>query len=278
MLNLTDTETLRDYLETHHIAPSKAMGQNFLVSPEVVEATLVALGDTPSVTELGPGAGALTQGLLASGKHVKAIEKDDDFARLLPSTVPPNMRERLDVIHDDLRNTEWFWDSSYCLVGNIPYNLSGYIIRRITELTPGPECAIILVQKEVGIRMRALAPDMSLMSLAIALWGQAQLLMNVPKSCFWPQPDVASQLILLTPHTPAKSPSEIQTVMDIARPLFQQKRKQIGGLIQKIFSVSPEVLETHDINPQMRPQELSVTQWYTISELCSDAQSSSPAP
>lgn len=269
---VTDISILKVLLEKHGISASKAMGQNFLTSPEVVEATLAILEEGPNaVTELGSGMGALTQAVVENGYTVRAIEKDDEFVGILPTIVSKKNRENLTILHTDLKDADWSWNEPYQLIGNIPYNLSGYIIRRLTQLDPAPYQAVLLVQKEVGQRMTAQAPDMSLLSLSISLWGTATRLLNVPPNCFWPQPTVHSQLVLLTPHTPQHiSTQEREGILKIAQIFFQQKRKQIGGMIQREFSLSEsemkDLISTIHVTPTTRPQELTATQWQILAK------------
>ncbi|MEX1112320.1 MAG: 16S rRNA (adenine(1518)-N(6)/adenine(1519)-N(6))-dimethyltransferase RsmA [Candidatus Andersenbacteria bacterium] len=273
---LSDSSVLRDFLDHHKIAPSKSMGQNFLISEEVVESILAVANEGPRlVTELGPGVGVLTQALIESGFEVQAIEKDDDFVKLLPSVVSPKNRGNLHVIHNDLKDVSWSHETEYQLIGNIPYNLSGYIFRILTQLEPAPTQAILLVQKEVGQRATAVPPDMSLLSLAISLWGSAQKVLNVPPNCFWPQPDVHSQVLLLTPHTTPLLPiTEREAVMQFARIFFQQKRKQLGSVMRKAFSLSAQeterIFKKCLISATARPEELTVAQWINVTDQLSN--------
>lgn len=272
---MSDANTLRDFLEHHGIEPSKAMGQNFLVSQEVIEGILaVALEGPKLATELGPGAGALTQGLVESGFTLKAIEKDADFAKLLPSLVSAKKRKNLQVICDDLKDVSWSHTEPYQVIGNIPYNISGYIFRTLTQLEPVPTQAILLVQKEVGQRAVATTPDMNLLSLSISLWGTAEKVLNVPLHCFWPQPDVHSQVLLLRPHQPTHmNAHEHEQIMATARTFFQQKRKQVGGILRKEFNFTADqvrtIVEKTGISINMRPQEISPQQWRTLSDTIS---------
>lgn len=262
-INLTDSDALREFLGRQGISPKKSMGQNFLVAPEVVEATVAAAKEGPQqVTELGPGVGTLTQGLAANNFSIKAIEKDDVFVQLLAKQFPA-----ITIVHDDLKNVDWSWPDKYQIIGNIPYNLSGLIIRRITEMQPAPAQAILLVQREVGQRLLAQPPEMSLMSLALQLWGTGELLLRVPRNCFWPQPEVDSALVLLTPDK-TSAPKEREAIMQIAKPLFQQKRKQLGGSLRRILNLSATdiatLLEQIHIDTTARPQELSQQQWRAL--------------
>lgn len=266
--SLTDPATLKLLLRRVGITPQRSSGQHFLICPEVVEATLLALTDAPlRVTELGSGAGALTAALLDSGFTVRALERDTSLAQLLTSALPAAQRSRLTLTVSDLRHEEWHWDEPYCLVGNIPYNLSGYIVRRLVHLDPAPERVVLLVQREVGERMVASPPAMSLLGLTVQLWGTGDLILHVPRSCFWPQPRVDSCLVLITPHHTYPL-SEREQILDVARRLFQAKRKQLGGSLARLFQLSSDqvsrLLSPLGILPVQRPQELSCAQWQKL--------------
>jgi 16S rRNA (adenine1518-N6/adenine1519-N6)-dimethyltransferase len=269
---LTDRDYLQSLLTKAGIRPVASAGQHFLVAEEVIEATLMALEHGPKqITELGAGPGALTEALLQHGYHVRAIERDTALAHINEHHLPAKARQSLELIIKDLRDVSWSWPDDYQLVGNIPYNLSGLIIRRITELTPQPNRVVLLVQAEVGERLTAAPPDMQLLSLAVSLWGEAHVLMKIPASCFWPAPQVNSALVLLLPHTANKESDQREDILAFAKPLFQLRRKQLGGSLQKTYQLSSDVVNTvltqAGVTPEQRPQELTVAQWQTLYRL-----------
>ena len=282
--SLTDARYLQSLLGRAGIRPERSRGQNFLICEEVVEAILAALQEGPkSVTELGAGVGTLTQALAASGFKVRAIEKDKSLIPLLKKCVPKKMEERLEVVTGDLRKVKWPCDASarfsansgWQLVGNIPYNLSGLILRKMTQLAPAPERVVLLVQKEVGERLTLPAGrqgrgHMSLVGLAVQLWGKATKLLNIPSSCFWPEPKVDSQLVLLTPHQLESTNSKAQItknehILNVAKPFFRAKRKQMGGVARRM-GWKEDVLASVGIDPADRPQEVSGEQWRKLAE------------
>ncbi len=280
---LTDPDVLKSVLAKHGIRTARSLGQNFLICEEVVQSVLVALeGGSNQVTELGPGVGTLTQGLIAHGYHVRAIEKDDEFVNILPGMMPANLRKNLTIIHGDLKDEEWLafvppagdttaTNNGYAIVGNIPYNLSGFIIRRLTKLQTPPSKAIFLVQKEVADRILMRDNAMSLLSLSIALWGHAELLLRVPPSCFIPQPSVHSALIMLTP-SPNQPPVAVrEKIIATAKPFFQAKRKQIGHTLKTNFAKSQddvrEIEQRINISATARPENLSVSDWAALCDI-----------
>lgn len=272
MGQLTDQRYLENVLARAGVSPRREAGQNFLVSDEVVEATLEALSAAPKqITELGAGVGTLTMALAAQGFSVRAIERDKTLAGILEKQLPKKLRERVEIVIDDLRNVDWAWPRAYHLVGNIPYNLSGLIMRRITQLAPPPESVVLLVQREVAARMAAQPPDMNRLGLAVQLWGTPTLLLRVPASCFWPPPEVESSLIFLEPfRDAAQTLAEREAVLKLAKVAFQAKRKQLGGVLKRAYKISSQEMEQWlggaGVPAKGRPQELSVEAWQRLAE------------
>lgn len=268
MADLTDLATLKNLLLHEGISPRRQSGQHFLICSEVLETTLRALeGAPPRITELGSGVGTLTQALVAAHFTVKAIERDQRLAHLSQTIVQPPQQRHLTLIARDLRVVSWEWTTPYCLVGNIPYNLSGYIIRRLVQLQPSPERIILLVQKEVCDRITASPPHMNLLGLTAQLWGNVKALLHVPRSCFWPQPRVTSRLLLGVPHC-YYSLQERERMLGVARQLFRTKRKQLGGTLARLLGISRSQaifhLREHGIAATQRPQELTLEQWHVL--------------
>lgn len=269
---LTNPDVLKSVLARHNIQPSKSLGQKFLICAEVIDAVLLGLEGAPkNITELGPGLGTLTQGLLAHEYCVRGIEKDDEFIQILPSMIPPKYRGNLTVIHQDLREANWDWDEQYSLVGNIPYNLSGLIVRRLTKLQTVPYAAIFLMQQEVVDRILMRDHSMSLLALAVGLWGSAQVLLRVPPSCFIPQPKVHSAVILLRPSADTLSVDRREEILRKAKPFFQAKRKQLGTVLKRHYSKNIQDIEDIQsktgISAERRPETVSIEEWVSLCEL-----------
>ena len=268
---LTDPDYLQALLQKNGIVPERSAGQNFLICEEPLEAIMTAMEDGgQSVTELGAGVGPLTAMLIGHGYTVRAIERDGALAALLRKNLPPKQRAQVDLRVADLRQEAWEWDTPWQLVGNIPYNLSGYILRRLTELPQPPQQAVLMVQREVGERLSARPPEMNLLGLAAQLWGSVHPLLNVPSSCFWPSPEVDSMVVMIVPHAQGATAAEQAATLKVARIFFQQKRKQMGGVLKRMYGWPPErvekILGELQIAPTTRPQEVSVEQWRALAQ------------
>lgn len=278
--NLTDVNHLKGRLKQAGIVPQRSAGQNFLICPEAVEATVMAMTSGPkNITELGAGVGTLTVALLSAGFTVKAIEREQQLAQVITKEAPTRARMNLVLKIGDLRKIDWGWsedglaEQKFQLVGNIPYNLSGLIIRRVVQLDPQPERVVLMVQWEVGERIVAQPPKMGLLSLAVSLWGKSDIIMRVPADCFWPKPQVESCLIMLTPHAESKlKAEERERVMALAKPFFRAKRKQMAGVLKQNSELmtreeAEAVLGKAGIKGTQRPQEVTIEQWRALASV-----------
>ena len=269
---LVNPENLQHFLSSHNLRAAKSLGQNFLVCEEVIDSILIGLeGGPKKLTELGPGLGTLTQGLIASGYTVRGIEKDDDFVKVLPSVLPPKLRDNLTIIHGDLQETSWEWGTPWQLVGNIPYNISGMIIRLLTKLREAPHSAIFLMQKEVAHRIAHDENSMSLLGLAVDLWGSGAVLLNVPPSCFIPAPAVHSALVQIRPHQTMLSTEKREAIIACAKPFFQAKRKQIGHTLKTAYKKDSQEIEqimnTLKLSASLRPENLSAHDYERLCDI-----------
>ena len=278
--NLTDINYLKSRLKRAGIKPQRSAGQNFLICPEVVEATVMAItGGPKKITELGAGVGTLTVALLAAGFAVKAIEREQQLAKAITKEVPSPGRANLKLETGYLRKVDWRWsedgsiEQKFQLVGNIPYNLSGLIIRRLVQLEPQPERVVLMVQWEVGERIVAQPPKMGLLGLAVSLWGKSDIIVRVPADCFWPKPKVGSCLIMLSPHGESRiKTEEREKVMAVAKPFFMAKRKQMAGVLKQNYKLMTReeaemTLKKANIKGTQRPQEVAVEQWRALASV-----------
>jgi 16S rRNA (adenine1518-N6/adenine1519-N6)-dimethyltransferase len=232
---------------TNNIPAKKSLGQNWLVNEgvldRIVQAASVDPGDT--ILEIGPGQGALTGRLAATGAKVIAVEKDRRLIETLKeqfSTFP-----NVQIIEGDVLKLEpsayGLTPDSYKVVANIPYYLTSHLIRLILESWPSPTLAVLMVQEEVAHRMMAKPPEMNLLALSVQLYATPEIIMKVSRGSFRPIPNVDSAVVRLTPHTANRE--EAEKILTLAKQFFSHKRKQM--------KTGP--------NPSARPQELSLEDW-----------------
>lgn len=212
------------------------LGQHFLKNKETLSFialhTNIKEGDT--LIEIGPGHGELTNFLLLETQKHKAplycIEKDTTFfeniENVLISSSKTNKLLRGDVrdILPTLPEIEKLKD--YAIVGNIPYYLTSFLFRIISELKRKPHTTTLLIQKEVAERATQRSPKQNLLSMIIASFADAKIIKRVSRGQFSPPPKVDSAVIQLVTHD-RYTQKEIEIYIKTAKIVFSQPRKTI---------------------------------------------------
>lgn len=253
-------------LERHGLAPSRALGQNFLADPNLAEhiARLSGAGEGDRVLEIGPGLGSLTLALVATGARVLALEKD---RRLLPVLGELDAGDRLEVVEGDAMSCDWerlLGRGSWTMVSNLPYNVATPVVIDLLVSAPQVAKMLVMVQREVGERLCAppSTPAYGAVSAKVAYFATARLVGRVPPSVFVPRPQVASALVeLLRRPEPAVS-VETATYEEIDRLLrlaFATRRKMLRRSL--VGAVSPDDFARAGIDPSRRPEECSIAEW-----------------
>ncbi|MFA6407552.1 MAG: 16S rRNA (adenine(1518)-N(6)/adenine(1519)-N(6))-dimethyltransferase RsmA [Candidatus Paceibacterota bacterium] len=257
--------------------PKKRLGQHFLIN----EGKLITIAKSLNpqegdvVIEIGPGRGELTKEILLllakyEKKRLIVIEKDAELVPILKSTFSSFVASRtLEVIEGDVREelpriVVSLQGAPYKIIGNIPYYLTGFLFRIISDLIPKPILCVFTVQKEVALRASALPPHMNLFAASVQNWADTELIDVIPKKDFSPPPLVDSAILRLTTHTnhDIRSDPHFYSFLKI---LFQQPRKTILNNLKKyketdtvVFKKVVAFLNTEGIEENDRPQALSI--------------------
>lgn len=260
------------------VIPKKVLGQHFLKNKEVIAQSIGALriraGDT--VIEIGPGTGALTGPLQATcasvGASLIVIEKDESLAAALP------LKPAQIITGDALTKLPELVATlgEYKIIGNIPYYITGHLLRILSELPHKPLCTVLMVQLEVADRVCATTGSMNLLAAATQLWAKPSLLVRVPPRDFDPPPAVHSAVIFLSPEQRAISSSEQAAYYAALHRIFKQPRKLLinnlsapapTGTQQKQISRDEAALLISSLGlpAAARPQDLTVEQMLRIS-------------
>lgn len=217
------------------IRPTKTLGQNFVHDPNTIRRIVrdAELGPAEHVLEVGPGLGSLSLGLLAAGSRLTAIEIDGRLAEQLPRTVAgmqPDAADRLTVIEADaLTVRDLPGPQPTALVANLPYNVSVPVLLNLLAAFESIRHGLVLVQLEVADRLAA-APGSKIYgvpSAKLAWYGPARRIGIVPRSVFWPVPNVESGLVRFSraaPPVPDVARDQVFSVIDAA---FAQRRKML---------------------------------------------------
>lgn len=271
MIDPADSHQLDGLLRRHRIDLKHGLGQNFLTDPSVRDAVAEAADITPDdeVLEVGAGVGTLTVALALRSRRLVAVELD---GRLIPA-----LREslaghdnvevvRTDILRFNIRSA--FPDGNEIVVGNIPYNVTGALIRKLLEEEPRPRRLSLVVQKEVAERWTA-SGGASLSTVAVQVFAAARMQFTIPAAAFTPPPRVDSALVRLDVHErPAVEVDDLQSFFRFVEAVFQGRRKQLGGTLGRISGTGGTEARTRlreaGIDPERRPQTLSLAEWETV--------------
>ena len=246
--------------------PKKSLGQHWLKDPDILAdiAEAAELTGDDVVLEIGPGLGTLTSRLLARANSVTAVEFDADLARKLPGQFPG---KKLTVVNQDILQFDLNQlPKNYKVVANVPYYITSKIVEKLMTAENKPSIAVLLVQKEVAERIAAEAGNMSILSVSVQIFAEAELDIEVPSQFFTPPPKVDSQVVVLrTRNNPLITPEDQRDFFRIVKAGFSAKRKKLrsslsGGLgIDK--SVAEELLKNAGISPDARAEDLAIEDW-----------------
>jgi 16S rRNA (adenine1518-N6/adenine1519-N6)-dimethyltransferase len=273
VIDPADAHQLDQLLRRHRIDLKHSLGQNFLVDPAVRDAVAdqAALSPEDEVLEVGAGVGTLTVALATRCRRVVAVELD---GRLIPP-----LREslagldnvevvRTDILRFNVRSA--FPDGKEVVAGNIPYNLTGALIRKLLDDPPRPRRLSLVVQKEVAERWTA-SSGASLATVAVQIFAEARLVFSIPAFAFTPSPRVDSALVRLdVRERPAVEVDDLKAFFRFVEAVFQGRRKQLGGTLGRISGTGSTAagarLRASGIDPERRPQTLSLAEWAALYE------------
>lgn len=251
----------------------KSLGQNFLKNHAVVREMITAGEATPgeSIVEIGPGRGILTAELLRAGAKVIALEKDDALVPLLQEKFAPEIENgQLILLHKDALKFEpascKLKSGGYKLIANIPYYITGEILRYFLTLEAQPSLAVLMVQKEVADRIAARDGKESILSLSVKCYGEPKYIKTVKAQNFSPAPNVDSAILLIK-NISRKVFQEIdeQKFFTIVKTGFAQKRKKLFSNLLKTDIHEREKLaqtfQTCKISENARAEDISLEQW-----------------
>ena len=248
------------------------LGQHFLKNNHyariLAESVQASASDT--ILEIGPGKGILTRELLATGARVVAVERDADLIPLLNEAFPTEIASgQLVLVHDDVRNfipsAHGLAAGSYSLAANIPYYITGEIIRLFLTTNTYPKHIALLIQKEVARRI--VDSKESLLSLSVKVYGLPKIIATVSRGNFSPPPQVDSAIIAIT-NISKKNFDHVseERFFQVLHAGFAAKRKMLAGNLRSIVSqemILP-ALATAGINAKARSEEVRVEQWLML--------------
>ena len=270
-------------LQKYNFNFQKKFGQNFLINEAVLEEIIEEAGviQDDFVLEIGPGIGTMTQYLCEAARQVIAVEIDTNLIPILQDTL--SEYNNVEVINEDILKVDinaladkYNSGKPIKVVANLPYYITTPIIMGLFESHVPIDSITIMVQKEVADRMQV-GPgtkDYGALSLAVQYYAKPEIIVNVPPSCFMPQPKVGSAVIRLTRHeNPPVDVDNEKLMFQVIRASFNQRRKTLANGLNNFgsFSLGKEEIqksiEELGVPVNIRGEALSLEQFAKLSNI-----------
>ncbi len=274
----------------------KSLGQNFLKSNLALN-TIIKTGEISKediILEIGPGKGALTEKLLETAGQVIAVEKDRELFAMLQEKFKEEIKEeKLILIQDDIlkfeissagqnfsrvlgsapgnpqglnqTSSKTFAPLRYKIIANIPYNITGAILKKFLTEKHQPLMMVLMVQNEVAKRIVARDGKESILSISVKAYGEPKIIMKVPARYFTPAPKVDSAVIVIkniSRRVFEENKIDEEKFWQIVKIGFAHKRKKLSGNLKNILpKEQSSVLNQYK---DERAEDLSLKDWITL--------------
>lgn len=243
------------------IEPQKAFGQNFLINEDVARKMVEYIGakDGDNIVEIGGGLGALSFKLVETEKNIQILDTERGFVQNLGKRLKkfPNAK----VTECDALS--FCSENEFKLIGSLPYSITSRVFRHfLYECDILPKTMVFLIQDEVATRIVQKKGKMSLLSLSVQLKASVELLDVVPPESFFPEPEIVSRIIRITPNQ--KDPKKCEELLKLAKIGFSHKRKTLqNNLKSSNFSAESVAMALSKLGfkPKVRAQELGIEDW-----------------
>lgn len=250
----------------------KSLGQHFLNSPKIISDIVLAGGvkNGDTVLEIGPGEGVLTEKLLETGANVVCVEKDDRLIPELNNRFSKEIsEEKLEIVHADIIDLDIknIVKTPYKLVANIPYYITGQIIRMFLENNTQPTSMTLLIQKEVADRIVARDGKESLLSLSVKIFGTPRIIRTVGRGAFNPPPNVDSAVLNIENISKENlSRLDADLFFKLIHAGFAHKRKQLLSNLGQFYKKDNllQIFNKCGIDKKARAEDIKLDLWIKI--------------
>lgn len=257
--------------------PNKGLSQNFLIDGNIVKKILqeADLTSNDFIIEIGPGPGVLTEALLEKGLPVLAIEKDHVYAEQLSRL---DSKKTLEVIEDDFLNVDLLpylkkakaKNLTIKLLSNLPYHLTSPIMGKILPLYDYIDIVVVMLQKEVAVRMCSPpgSKEYGSFSIFTQFYSDPKYLFPVTCNCFFPKPNVTSAVIRCTLKKPDVS-FDPDSFFNFIKMVFSKRRKMLVTILKEEMDPALLIDKLHKLgyNEQVRPEKITLFHFQEIFQL-----------
>ena len=273
---MPDSHTIKEILKERNLAPSKKLGQNFLIHKQTPALIVqrAGVGSEETVVELGVGLGSLTIPLANRVKQVIGIELDAGIIKWQRES--GNLPANVELIHQDLLKADFVELAARCggrlkIMANLPYSISNPLLFKLIDNQPVMGWAVLMLQKEVAERLTAQVgtKEYGILSVLLGACASVETLLTVGPEQFHPRPKVDSQVVKIV-FDPAPSrvlalpPHDAALLRQLVKGAFQQRRKTLLNSLSAVAlpnwdrAMVAEILVRADIDPKTRAERLRI--------------------
>ncbi len=262
-------------LNQYGLSPKKALGQNFLYDDQILAQITTAAEINPDdvVLEIGPGIGALTKHLSVVSGKVIAVEIDGRLMPILEDQL--DSYKNVEIVQADILKLPLrvYVADGFKVVANIPYYMTGILLRHILSGDRRPSMVVITIQRQVADRLTAKPGQMSLLSTTAQYYGDIEVLFGIKAGSFWPRPEVDSAVVRIRIHPgPLLNKDEEESFFRLVKIGYSQKRKQLQKNFRALGYPSSKlykILSEANIDGRRRAQSLSIEEWMELTRALS---------
>jgi 16S rRNA (adenine1518-N6/adenine1519-N6)-dimethyltransferase len=277
MTKLTSPAEIKVLLERYNFSFSKSLGQNFLIDENIVRKIIdEADVDMKNVLEIGPGIGTLTTELSKRAKKVLAVEVDLSLKEILSENLSDC--ENVEVVFEDFldfdikkASEEYFSGEEFKVVANLPYYITTPILEKLLESDANISEIVVMMQKEVANRIVSKPNNKEYGSITVFIkyFGEAKILMNIPKTVFMPKPKIDSSMVKI--EILNKDKTLLKPFESVLRAAFQMRRKTILNALSNGLKIDKEkireIFRHSGINENDRAENLDIDDYMKITKL-----------
>ncbi len=273
-------QDLRAVLQKHGFQFKKQFGQNFISDTNLLSSIVTASGidENTTVVEIGCGAGTLTRALAERAKKVYAFDVDRDLQPVLAETLAG--LDNVEVIFRDFNKIDLpaFEGEigAYTVVANLPYYITTPLVTKLLEEGEKVQGLSIMVQEEVAERFCAKedTPEYGAITAGIALKGSAKIVKRVPRTLFYPRPNVDSAVVKITFERDRIKVKSEKAYRQTVKCAFLNRRKTLENNLVNFFKIDRErakrILQTAAVEEKARGETLSPLRLATLSDVLVD--------
>ena len=275
-------EQTKNLCRLYDIKPVRSRGQIFLIKEKIHDDVVAAADLRPDdfILEVGPGLGFLTAKLAARAKRVVAVEIDKKLVEALKAGLVAKNIKNVEVVNENVLEIKIqpplfppYQGGGYKIAANLPYNITSIFLRKFLEAGNKPELMVLMLQKEVAERITAEPGEMSLLAVSVQFYARPEIIEIVPKKCFWPEPEVDSAIVKITPLNPRLSGGREREreFFRLVKFGFSARRKMLKNNLAAGLRIgqaeAAAKIKQAGFNEKIRAQELAVADWLKLFNL-----------